>query len=154
MTHLEFLEQVRKAYLKARKSVYNPSINPEIIFRGTSHSISSIVEDLFACYCAEKIKNSKGIKIIIDPQLSFKGTGLKNKSKKKSLLIRPDIAFLKKNEIICLFDIKTDLGYKRHEFLSQAKYRNKQMNEIKKVGGIFMSLHSLLLFAGTMKLVL
>jgi hypothetical protein len=88
-------------------------------------------EDLFGCYCAEKVAEPNGIKILIDPPISFKGTELKNKSGKKSLLLRPDIAFTKDNIVNCFFDIKTDLGYKRFEFLNQARDRNNQLNTIK-----------------------
>ncbi len=130
MTQKDFLDQIRTAYLKARKCVYT-SINSEIITRGTSHSISSISEDLFACYCADKVTDQEKIKILIDPPLSFKGSGLKNKSEKKSLLIRPDVALCNGEKIVCLFDIKTDLGYKRKIFLDQAKERNNQMDLIK-----------------------
>ncbi|MNE73592.1 hypothetical protein D3C80_1696140 [compost metagenome] len=132
MTQKDFLQGIRDAYLKARKFIYTPKTNIEILTRGTSHSISSISEDLFACYCVNKVVDPKGIRIIIDLPLSFKGTSLKNKSEKKSLLIRPDIALCKSENINCLFDIKTDLGYKRKNFLDQAKERNIQMNLIKK----------------------
>lgn len=131
MKQTEFLEKTRKAYLQARECSFLPKSNASILSRGTSHSISSITEDLFGCYCAEKVEEPNGIKILIDPPISFKGTELKNKSGKKSLLLRPDIAFTKDNIVNCFFDIKTDLGYKRFEFLNQAKDRNNQLNMIK-----------------------
>ena len=131
MEQTEFLEKTRKAYLDARECFFLPKSNASILSRGTSHSISSITEDLFGCYCAEKVAEPNGIKILIDPPISFKGTELKNKSGKKSLLLRPDIAFTKDNIVNCFFDIKTDLGYKRFEFLNQARDRNNQLNTIK-----------------------
>lgn len=131
MKQSEFLEKTRKAYLDARECSYLPKSNSNVLSRGTSHSISSITEDLFGCYCAEKLTKPNGIKILIDPPISFKGTVLKNKSGKRSLLLRPDIAFTKDNIVNCFFDIKTDLGYKRFEFLNQAKDRNNQLNIIK-----------------------
>ncbi|QMU63374.1 MAG: hypothetical protein GKR88_03165 [Flavobacteriaceae bacterium] len=131
MEQTEFLEKTRKAYLGARECSFPPKSNSSILSRGTSHSISSITEDLFGCYCAEKVREPNGIKILIDPPISFKGTELKNKSGKRSLLLRPDIAFTKDNIVNCFFDIKTDLGYKRFEFLNQAKDRNNQLNTIK-----------------------
>lgn len=131
MEQVDFLEKTRSAYLEARECSFLPSSNASILSRGTSHSISSITEDLFGCYCAEKIAAPNGIKILIDPPISFKGTELKNKSGKRSLLLRPDIAFTKDNIVNCFFDIKTDLGYKRFEFLNQAKDRNNQLNTIK-----------------------
>lgn len=131
MKQTEFLEKTRNAYLQARECSFLPNSNSSVLSRGTSHSISSITEDLFGCYCAEKVLDSNGIKILIDPPISFKGTELKNKSQKRSLLIRPDIAFIKNNVANCFFDIKTDLGYKRFELLNQAKDRNNQLNTIK-----------------------
>lgn len=127
----DFLIKTRKAYLAARECSFIPTTNSNVLSRGTSHSISSITEDLFGCYCAEKVTDANGIKILVDPPISFKGTELKNKSGKKSLLIRPDIAFTKNNVVNCLFDIKTDLGYKRFELFNQAKERNEQLNKIK-----------------------
>lgn len=131
MEQIEFLEKTRKAYLETRECSFLPKSNASILSRGTSHSISSITEDLFGCYCTEKVTEPNGIKILIDPPISFKGTELKSKSGKKSLLLRPDIAFTKDNIVNCFFDIKTDLGYKRFEFLDQAKDRNNQLNTIK-----------------------
>ena len=131
MTQEEFFNRIRMAYLDARKYIYKPKINSNILTRGTSHSISSKTEDLFGCYCAEKIVNPGKIKIYIDPPISFKGTELKNKSNKRSLLIRPDIALIKDSVATCFFDIKTDLGYKRKEFLNQAIEKDKQLNLIK-----------------------
>lgn len=132
MTQSDFIDKTREAYLNARKCIYIPQKNAEILSRGTSHSISSISEDLFGCYCVNKIKTANNsIKIYIDPPVSFKGTNLKNKSKKKSLLIRPDLMITKESVATCFFDIKTDLGYKRKDFFNQAKERNDQLNKIK-----------------------
>jgi hypothetical protein len=132
MTQQDFIDKIRQAYLNARNFAYTPILNTQSLTRGTSHSISSLTEDLFGCYCTEKITNSTGITIHIDPQLSFCGTTLKNKSGKKSLLIRPDIAIEKNGTINCMFDLKTDLGYKRTELFNQAKERNDQVEAIKK----------------------
>lgn len=131
MQQADFLKKTRDTYLQARNSYFIPSSNSSILSRGTSHSISSMTEDLFGCYCAEKVSDPNGIEILIDPPISFKGTELRNKSGKRSLLLRPDIAFTKDNIVNCFFDIKTDLGYKRFEFLNQAKERNSQLNTIK-----------------------
>jgi hypothetical protein len=131
MTQSDFISKTREAYLSARKCIYVPEKNAKILSRGTSHSISSISEDLFGCYCADMVKKANDIKIYIDPPVSFKGTNLKNKSKKRSLLIRPDLMITKQNIATCFFDIKTDLGYKRIDFFNQAKERNEQLNKIK-----------------------
>lgn len=132
MTQQDFIFKIREAYINARHYAYTPVSNSQSLTRGTSHSISSLVEDLFGCYCAEKINNSSDVTIYIDPQLSFRGTNLKNKSGKKSLLIRPDIAIEKNGTINCMFDLKTDLGYKRNELYKQAQERDNQIEAIKK----------------------
>lgn len=131
MTQIDFLNKIRKAYIDARDFIYKPEKNLNILTRGTSHSISSITEDLFGCYCANKVSNPDNIKIFIDPPISFKGTELKNKSGKNPLLIRPDVVLTKDNVATCFFDIKTDLGYKRKDLLNQAKERNEQLKLIK-----------------------
>lgn len=131
MTQIEFLQEIRDAYLKARKFIYTPKVNIEVLTRGTSHSISSVSEDLFACYCANRVVDPTGLRIFIDPPISFVGTTLKNKSEKKALLIRPDIALCRNSIVNCVFDIKTDLGFKRKVFIDKAKERNAQMNFIK-----------------------
>lgn len=137
MEQSEFLQKIREAYLQARECTFSPISNTDILSRGTSHSISSLTEDLFGCYCAEKVTNPNGVKILVDPPISFKETELKNKSGKKSLLLRPDIVLMKDNIINCFFDLKTDLGYKRFEFLTQAKDRNNQLNNIKEKYAVY-----------------
>jgi len=131
MTREEFIQKIREAYINAREFVYKPTINIEVLTRGTSHTISSLTEDLFGCYCTEKISTPNNHIIHIDPQLSFSGTVLKNKSERRPLLIRPDIVFTKNGIANCMFDIKTDLGYKRTELFNQAKERNDQIDLIR-----------------------
>lgn len=131
MTQIEFINKIREIYINARNCKFIPKNNSEILKRGTSHSISSETEDLFGCYCAEKVKTPSKISILIDPPISFKGTKLKNKSGKKSLLIRPDIVFINNGFANCFFDLKTDLGYKRHELLNQAIEKDELLEKIK-----------------------
>jgi len=131
MTHQEFIDEIRKAYLAARKYSYVPRRNSQVLRRGTSHTISSISEDIFAAYCAEKAIQTNGLEIIADPQISFSGAGLRNINDKKSLLIRPDVAICKTQKIVCLFDLKMDLGFNRSGFITQATARSIQMNLIK-----------------------
>ena len=126
-----FIEKIRQAYLDAREVTFSTEKLNNILSRGTSKSISSISEDLFGCYCAEKVEINENIKILVDPPLSFKGTGLKNKSGKRSLLIRPDVVISKNKSANCFFDLKTDLGYKRFELFNQAKAFNEKIEKIK-----------------------
>lgn len=107
----EFITQIRKSYLDARLLKTFSTKNKTI--RCTSHTISSISEDIFAKYCADLLPENKEIEIWVDPQISFKIAGLKNKSGKRPLLFRPDICIIENNVLKKVFDIKTDLGYKR-----------------------------------------
>lgn len=131
MTSHEFIEKIRNAYLKARNCSYQPVSNSHILRRGTSHTISSIAEDIFAGYCVEKVSRPEDYEVIADPQISFSGTELRNINDKKSLLIRPDVAICKNKTVTCLFDLKMDLGYNRSDFMKQAITKNQQINLIK-----------------------
>jgi hypothetical protein len=129
MRHQTFLNSVRDAYLDARKAKCASTTNK--IIRCTSHSISSISEDLFAKYCADLLRTDKSLEILVDPQISFSVSGLRNKSGKRPLLFRPDVCFLKDDTVTKVFDIKTDLGYKRKEIINQAKQLNETIQKIK-----------------------
>ena len=120
----QFLTKIRKAYLEARK----PTISIKRIKRGTSRSISSIAEDLFASYLEPMLP--RDYEIWIDPQITIKN--LKNKSGKRSFLFRPDICIIscKTNRIEMIFDIKMDLGYKRNKFIQQVEDRIIELNKI------------------------
>ena len=122
----KFLTKIRAAYVKAR----NPVLPSKHIKRGTSRSISSVAEDLFASYLESMIP--RDYEIWIDPQITI--NNLKNKSGKRSLLFRPDICIIncKTNRIEMIFDIKMDLGYKRNNFISQVKVRIGELNNIVK----------------------
>lgn len=114
----KFIKQIRESYLDAKLLKTKSTKNN--IRRGTSHSISSISEDIFAKYCADLLPSNKEIEIWVDPQISFTIAGLKNKSGKRPLLFRPDICIIKNNIVKKVFDIKTDLGYKRTKIVEQA----------------------------------
>lgn len=124
MNAKQLIVRIQKEYKKAKK----PLIATPMIARKTSHTISSIIEDLVAYYFSNIIR--KDLKILIDPQISV--NGLKNKTGNKKLLFRPDICIMKNDVVKAIFDIKTDLGYKRSEFIRYAKDRVKELNKIKK----------------------
>lgn len=128
MRHEFFLQSIRKAYLEARIPKY--ASNRNTVIRCTSHSISSVAEDLFAKYCSDLLKSDKNLRILIDPQISFSVSGLRNKSGKRPLLYRPDVCFLKNNVVTTVFDIKTDLGYKRKEIVTLAAALNETIERI------------------------
>jgi hypothetical protein len=124
----EFINQIRKSYLGARRLKISSTKNKTI--RGTSHTISSVSEDIFAKYCADLLPQKKEIEIWVDPQISFKIAGLKNKSGKRPLLFRPDICIIENNVVKKVFDIKTDLGYKRTKIVEQAEELKNITNKI------------------------
>lgn len=116
MKHQELVEQIRELYLAARKSRF-PAKNIE---RCTSHSISSELEDLLALYCSELI-DDPNVRIFIDPQMSFPGSDLRNGSGKRAFQLRPDLMIVYNNVARIFIDAKTDIGYKRTEYLTKIK---------------------------------
>lgn len=117
MTHEEFILEIRKAYEEARKLKFDSKNG--VIKRGTSHTISSIAEDLLAIYCFDLLSPNiikDKIEIWVDPQITFENKNLKNISGKKSLLVRPDICIIKNGLIVLTIDLKMDLGHLRKDF--------------------------------------
>jgi hypothetical protein len=131
ITQIDFLCEIRKAYLEARNISIKNSFSSKLLSRGTSHSISSKAEDLFGCYIADKIRKTSKFNIVVDPQILFEDKNLKNKNKTRSLLIRPDVALINNKIATCFFDVKMDLGYKRNDFIIQAKEREAQLSLIR-----------------------
>lgn len=94
----ELLERIINLYQDARISRYADSK----ISRGRSHSISSVVEDLFASYL---ILSDKEIdKILVDQPVFVEGF--------KSTFY-PDITIIRSGAITAFIDLKMDLGWKR-----------------------------------------
>ncbi|MFM7015672.1 MAG: hypothetical protein ACKOX3_05020 [Bacteroidota bacterium] len=108
MTNKEFIKGIAELYVKARQTTF-PANN---IRRGKSHSISSQVEDFFALYISTMV--SDDTKIYIDQPISFKLNG-------KSKTIYADVAIIKDNKIQQVWDLKTDLGWKRDSFVQFCK---------------------------------
>ena len=131
MTHDELIQQVRKAYEKARICAYKPAVNAAILERGTSRSISSLTEDLLGCYCAERAKGPATDRVLVEPGLSFKDAGLKNNSGLSSLLIKPDIALVKSGRVRVMFDLKMDLGHLRKDFSERATVQDERIAQIR-----------------------
>ncbi|MEI8278794.1 MAG: hypothetical protein WCG87_03465 [Bacteroidota bacterium] len=118
MTDIEFIKSIVELYRKARLTFF-PAGN---IKRGKSHTISSQVEDLFALYISD-IVNSK-IEILIDQPISFSHNNV-------SKTIYADIAMIKDDLIYQIWDIKTDLGWKRDIFPQFCKDKDELVNSIK-----------------------
>lgn len=101
----KFIEEIIQLYFDARECKFQKG--NQRIKRGRSHSISSLVEDLFASYISTIIDND--FEIFIDQPISYK---ISDKSK----TIYPDILIAKEGEIFQLWDLKMDLGWKRDTF--------------------------------------
>ncbi len=123
----KLLENIRGKYLEARSSLFP---NDKNILRGTSRTISSLAEDIFAKYVSERLGDN--FEIWIDPQITMKS--LRNSSGNRPLLFRPDICVVRKENLTVemIFDLKMDLGYSRKEFVKQAKTVLEKLSLIRK----------------------
>jgi hypothetical protein len=122
MTNKELIEKVIDLYKEARVTI-NLKKN---IRRGRSHSISSKVEDLMAVYISEFLSDNSGvlpdnIELLIDQPFTYHID--------KTYAIYPDIAVIKDNKVVKLFDIKMDLGWKR-DFYPFCKKKQELIDEI------------------------
>lgn len=122
----ELINKIRDEYLKAK----NPIIPSPQITRGTSHTISSYAEDIFAKFIADHC--NKQFSVWIDPQISIKT--LSNASGKRKLLFRPDICVVNNNTncIQMIFDLKMDLGYKRNSFIKEVETKKNELEIIRR----------------------
>ncbi len=111
----DLIKHVINTYRDARRTKFANNK----IFRGRSHSISSIIEDLFAHYLTQNIECDQ---IYIDQPLKIEGIKGRN--------IYPDLVIIKDDKIIALLDLKMDLGWKRRELFNLAK---KYSNLIKNI---------------------
>lgn len=108
----EYFEEIRKLYLNARhisvsnKEKYDCSL--QNIYRGRSHSISSLVEDLTALFISMN-NPKKGCEYFTDQIITYRD-GNTNQSIKKC----PDIMIQNEDKTVDhLIDVKTDLGWNR-----------------------------------------
>ncbi|BCZ46836.1 hypothetical protein psyc5s11_29030 [Clostridium gelidum] len=107
----EFFEEVINLYEISRRTKY-PN---DLIRRGTSHSISSEIEDLMAQFLVTNLKNK--YKIYIAQTLSYKINN-KSKSCEFDLLLVDN-----KNEINNVVEIKIDQGHIRNGVVNYCKNR-------------------------------
>lgn len=116
MTDNELIEKIISLYKEARVTTYIK----KNIKRGRSHSISSRVEDLFAVYISEMLPEN--VEILIDQPFTYHSD--------KTYAMYPDIAVIRNNEVVKLFDIKMDLGWNR-DFYPFCKEKQEFIDEIK-----------------------
>lgn len=112
-----FMKEVIRLYHEARITKF-PTEN---IVRGRSASISSALEDLFAIYLAKNIQGQHTL--YVDQCMKFLGESR-----------YPDVAIQKENgDISNLFDVKADLGWKRH---STREFCQEWDDRIRQVQGV------------------
>ena len=123
MTNQEFVDRINKEYQKANNlSGGNGGYN---ILRGTAHSVSGYMEDIFALYMANRINNNS-IQYLVDKLISIRFG-----EKGRSTTFKPDLAILENSELKEYFDLKTNLGWNR----DLEKYLTKKNELIRKIKG-------------------
>lgn len=125
MKDTELIDKIIELYKEARVTI----ILKKNIRRGRSHSISSKVEDLFAVYISELLSDNgenlpDNIELLIDQPFTYHTD--------KTYAIYPDIAVIKDNEVVKLFDLKMDLGWNREFFL----FCKEKQELIEKIRGL------------------
>ncbi len=123
MTNQEFIDKINERY-KLAKDLIEGNGGYDIS-RGTAHSVSGYMEDLFALYVAQKI-GSKSNKYLVDKLISIKFS--KNE---KATTFKPDLTIIKENTLSQYFDLKTNLGWNR----DLEKYLIKKDRLIQKIKG-------------------
>lgn len=122
MTDKELIDKIIDLYKDARVT----TILGKNISRGRSHSISSRVEDLFAVYISEFLFDNGELPdntaLLIDQPFTYHTN--------KTYAIYPDIAVIKDNQVVNLFDIKMDLGWNR-DFFPFCEEKQELIDEIK-----------------------
>tara|TARA_B110001469_G_C9516732_1_gene257322 strand:+ start:162 stop:821 length:660 start_codon:yes stop_codon:yes gene_type:complete len=106
-----FINEIVNYYKQSRKLTVDT--NDFNIWRGVSHSISSLSEDLFALMIALEL-NDKGLEFVVDKTFTlrmFDG---------QTIQFRPDLAVIKGGEIRVIIDLKMDMGYKRNYHETEA----------------------------------
>lgn len=116
-----FIKKTVEEYRKARLPVYKN----RRVSRGRSHSVSSVLEDLFALYLVQNIKD---IEVLIDQPFNVEGKQF-----------YPDIAVLRRGELINMFDLKTDIGWGREKLLDLQKHHIDIISRIKGLNAKYKS---------------
>ncbi|MCK4787955.1 MAG: hypothetical protein KAV87_29650 [Desulfobacteraceae bacterium] len=113
MTPEQFMRKVAESYVSAREPMfYHPTIR-----RGRSHAISGLLEDLFAAFLAFNFTGH--YELLVDQPITV------NRS-----TMYPDIILVKDNKVRDLVDVKTDLGWKRIEFVQLCKETDSKLAKI------------------------
>ena len=112
MTEKKFVAQIIRLYKKAKR----PYFPDKHITRAEGRPIPSIIEDLLAKYLAEATRHK--YEIIINKLLICNDIVFPNK-------IKTDLTFVQNGKIIAFVDVKTELGYKRKEFVQHSRVKDR-----------------------------
>jgi hypothetical protein len=107
----KFINEIVSYYNQSRKLTIDT--NGFNIWRGVSHSISSLSEDLFALMIANEL-NDKSLEFIVDKTFTLRTLDGGN------FQFRPDLAIIKNGELRAIIDLKMDMGYKRRYHETEA----------------------------------
>jgi|GEM_PF-1406716 len=108
----EFITAIINEYQLARLSRFG---NADKIRRGRSHTISSTIEDLFAQFLLAN-----------NPEIDFIYVDQPMKYGRSRRPFYPDVSVVKDNEIVAMFDLKTDLGWMRRKLVKVFKNHDKK----------------------------
>jgi hypothetical protein len=119
----EFFNKIER-HQKIAAGILEENTHGYLIKRGMAHVVSGYLEDLFAVYVAENIKN-RSFKYYVD-----KVTSLRLNSSEKAISFKPDLSIIKNDTLTHYFDLKTNLGWNR-DFVRYLEIKNDFIETIK-----------------------
>ncbi|TDO05433.1 hypothetical protein [Sunxiuqinia elliptica] len=122
MTQQEFIDKISQQYQKSGDLLEGNGGYD--ILRGTAHTVSGYMEDVFALYMASRI-NSNTYQYLVDKLISYRG-----EKGDKAIRFKPDLAILDKSVLMHYFDLKTNLGWIR-DLKSFLKEKDELIQKIK-----------------------
>lgn len=119
----EFFNKIQR-HQKIAAGILEENKHGYKIKRGMAHVISGYLEDLFAVYIAENIKD-RSFKYYVD-----KVTSIRLDNIKKAISFKPDLSIIKNDTLTHYFDLKTNLGWNR-DFVQYLESKNNFIDSIK-----------------------
>lgn len=123
MEVVEFFNKIER-HQKIAAGILEENTNGYTIKRGMAHVISGYLEDLFAVYIAENIKD-RTLRYYVD-----KVTSIRLENIKKAISFKPDLSIVKNETLTHYFDLKTNLGWNR-DFVQYLEIKNNFIDSIK-----------------------
>jgi hypothetical protein len=119
----EFFNKIER-HQKIAAGILEDNTHGYTIKRGMAHVISGYLEDLFAVYIAENIKNHS-FKYYVD-----KVTSIRLDNINKAVSFKPDLSIVKNDMLTHYFDLKTNLGWNR-DFVRYLEIKDNFIESIK-----------------------